>query len=118
MRAKRQEADLERTKVQLVTMTCAPSAEGDSVDSLRQIAKVQREPRLKKAWEDAGGGLMEASTSNPKFPCIAVTSSDDMHYSGRALYQRCDREGEGDPRRLALICEDSWRGPFASQFDG
>jgi hypothetical protein len=66
-------------------MTCAPFVEGDSVESLRQIAKVQREPQLKKAWEDAGGGLMKASTSNPKFPCIAVTSSDDMHYLGRAL---------------------------------
>ena len=82
---KRQEADLERAKVQLMTMTCAPSEEGDMSESLRQITKVQREPRLKKAWEDAGGGLMKASTSNPKFPCIAVTSSDDMHYLGRTL---------------------------------
>ena len=82
---KRQEADLERAKVQLMSMTCAPSTEGGVSESLHHITKVQREPRLKKAWEDAGGGVMEASTSNPKFPCIAVTSADDIHYSGRAL---------------------------------
>ena len=82
---KRQEADLERAKVQLMTMTCAPSEEGDVSESLRQITKVQRAPRLKKAWEDAGGGVMESSTSNPKFPCVAVTSTDDIYYSGRAL---------------------------------
>ena len=82
-RAKRQKADLERANVQLMTMTCAPSEEGDVVESLRQIAKVGREPLLEKAW--GGGGLMETSTSNPKFPCIAVTSTDDIHYLGRTL---------------------------------
>merc|ERR1712166_203096 len=80
-----QKADLERAKVQLLTMTCAPSEELKSSESLRQITKVQRQPQLKKAWETAGGGVMDASTSNPKFPCIAVTSTDDVHYSGRAL---------------------------------
>ena len=82
---KRQEADLERAKIQLMTMTCAPSEEADVPESLRQITKVQRVPRLKKAWEVAGGGVMEASTSNSKFPCFAITSTDDIHYSGRAL---------------------------------
>lgn len=81
---KLQEADLARVKIQLMTMTCAPSDEFPTESSpldLSSIAKVGRDPLLQNAW----GETKRRAPSNPKFPCIAVTSTDDAHYAGRAL---------------------------------
>ena len=78
------------------------------VESLRQIAKVGREPLLKT--ERGHGGLMVASMSNPnsKFPCIAITSSDDIHYSERTLSTKCWQMRAGHP----MLANESRPGPF------